>query len=200
MRIVVMMSGIGAIAKKAALACARRATELEAARRRANTARTAAKRAVALVRHGDAESAGGLISAAEKELEVLARLARTNPRLLAESFYREAVEEYVEAKALAAFVAQGRFVLPTGIIVDPEEMLGGLADATGELVRRAVTIAHESGALAELELYRAAAAALSHELAAVSEAGKLRQKHDEVERNLHRLEQLIYEIKGRGEE
>ncbi len=197
MRIVVVMSGIGALAKKAATVCARRAVQFEAARRRAHTARTAAKRAVALVRHADAERAGELIATAERELGALARLARTNARVLSESFYREAVEEYVEAKALAALVAHARFALPAEIVVDPEEMLGGLADATGELVRRAVTIAHESGALAELERYRSAAAALSHELAAVSEAGKLRQKHDEVERNLHRLEQLIYETRGR---
>ncbi len=193
------MSDIGIIAKRAAASYAKRATEFDAARRRAHAARTAAKRAVALARHGDREAAGALIAAAEKELTALARLARRMPRLLAESFYREAVEEYVEAQALRAFIADERLALPSALVIDPEELLGGLADATGELVRRAVTIADERGALAALERYRSAASALSHELTAVADAGRLRQKHDDVERNLHRLEQLIYDARGRGE-
>jgi predicted translin family RNA/ssDNA-binding protein len=161
-------------------------------------ARTAAKRAVALARQDGSEEAARLIAAAEKELTALTRSAERDPALIAESFYRDAVEEYAEALALRALVAGGRLVFPRGIAIDPDEILGALADATGEIVRRAVSTAHTEGALAEIERYLSAAEEISQELALVSHTGKLRQKHDEVERNLRRLEQLIYEARGRG--
>jgi len=84
--------------------------------------------------------------------------------------------------------------IPDFIKVGAEEIISGTCDFTGELVRRAVTIANLKN-LQDLTLYQKAVENVAQELTKVGFRGKLRQKYDEVERNLRKLEDILYDIK-----
>jgi predicted translin family RNA/ssDNA-binding protein len=156
--------------------------------------RSAAKRAIAFLRKENFEQASKFIDEAEKALKELAPIVSRDPRFLGEGYYREAVEEYAESKIFYTYLLEKKILFPKYVFIGSEEILLGSADVSGELVRRSVSIAREKDARQEIERYKKAIENLSHDMTPVAQGGKLRQKHDEVERNLAKIERILYEI------
>jgi predicted translin family RNA/ssDNA-binding protein len=158
--------------------------------------RVTAKNAIALVRRGSIDAAEPAMKTAEKLLHDAAELITKEPGLGWEGFYAEAVEEYVEAKAFCAALTAKAIEFPKSIHIDPEHVIGGIADATGELVRKAITDAF-SEPITRIEEYRELVREAVESLSAQSLSGKLRGKYDEAERNLKKLEEVIYDLRLR---
>ena len=162
----------------------------------ADRVRADAKHAITLMRQDGYQEARLLLAGAERVLKSVRRLFSRQPQLASEGFFREALEEYVEAKAYLSFLTGKSMAIPSSIPLDTDEALGGVCDFTGELVRKAMSIAdleHRK----EIKLYIQVTQKIMDELSHVSFSGKLREKYDDLERNLVRLERIAYELKIR---
>lgn len=159
--------------------------------------RADAKHAIALMRHDKFHEAGLLLAGTERTLRSVQRLLKRQPQLASEGFFREALEEYVEAKAFFSFLTGKPLTIPSFIPLDTDEALGGICDFTGELVRKAMSIAGTEH-LNEVASYVEITQKIIQELSNISFNGKLREKYDDLERNLVRLERIVYELRMRG--
>ena len=160
----------------------------------ANQVRIESKFAISLSRRANHAHAAGALQKAEKQLQVLQKMTAKSPHLARLGFYHEALEEYVEAKMYASLLSDKKAIFPTKIQIEPDILLGGIADATGELVRRAITIAN-SDTFDVITGYREIAEEVAEKLSKVRMDGKIRKKYDDVERNLRRLEEILYDIR-----
>jgi len=160
----------------------------------ADRVRSLAKHAITLMRQDKYHDAEQLLAEAERVLKSVHTLMKRQPLLATEGFFREALEEYAEAKAYHSFLTGERLTIPLFIPLDTDEALGGVCDFTGELVRKAMSIADEEH-LKEIESYVRMTQRVVDELSHVSFSGKLREKYDDLERNLVKLERIVYEVR-----
>ena len=159
-----------------------------------NKIRAKSKEAIALLRREDKKESEKIIKEVENLFKLINKIAEENKELKNQSFYKEAVEEYIEAITFLNFLRKPAKKIPDFIEVKPEEVISGICDFTGELVRRAITIASPKN-LKELVLYKKTVEDVAKELTKIGFRGKLRQKYDEVERNLRKIEDILYDIK-----
>lgn len=159
-----------------------------------NQIRADSKKAIALLRRAHIKESQKAIKEAESDFELINKLIKKNSDLLNRGFYKEAVEEYIEALTFYNFLTESHKQIPDFVKADSEEIIGGICDFTGELVRKAITIAHSESSQ-EILLYKKAVENVVEELTKIGLMGKLRHKYDETERNLKRIEGILYEIK-----
>jgi predicted translin family RNA/ssDNA-binding protein len=148
--------------------------------------------------HRDDRQAGErlLVEARAFQQQLKARFART-PGLVWEGSYRAMLEEYVEAMLYAAFLRGESVDAVDALGVDADAYLGGLADFTGELVRRAVTEATRHNTV-EVHRCHATVTAVVAELVQINIVGPLRPKYDQAKTNLRKLEEILYDLSLRG--
>ena len=161
----------------------------------ASDARGFSKQAITLLRAGDFEDASYKLEKAKAGLQNISKKIEEKSEniLLSYGFYREAVEEYLEALALAVFLGVlDREKFPPSVSFGVEEMISGICDFTGELVRCAINLAGKDRdfVVEEIEKYKVEVESISGALSRVGFQGKLRQKYDEAERNLIKLENI----------
>lgn len=161
-----------------------------------NGVRVLSKKAITLFCKENVKKGKKMIKNAEKKFKLINKTIKQNKDLLNQNFYREAVEEYVEAITFYNFLTKSKKQIPNFLKTEPEEIISGICDFTGELVRKAVTIANPKN-LKEIILYRETVENIINEIAKVGFQGKLRQKYNEVERNLSKLKDIIYDIKSK---
>ena len=156
--------------------------------------RIASKQTIALMRRDNVKEAKDIFARIETLFKRVNKLISQEKSIVFEHFYKEAVEEYVEAVNFFNFLTKKKKNLPTFVKVAPEEIISGICDFTGELVRRAVNLADTQN-LRTLQHYQKTIEDIAEILTKIGFRGKLRQKYDEVERNLNKLEHIIYDIK-----
>jgi predicted translin family RNA/ssDNA-binding protein len=159
-----------------------------------NEIRVVSKKAIALLRRDNIEESKKAIEEAETLFRLINEITEKNKELENQSFYKEAVEEYIEAITFYNFVNDSKKEIPDLIKVEPEGIISGICDFTGELLRKAITIASPEK-FEQLLSYEKVIEDIAEELTKIGFRGKLRQKYDEVERNLRRIEDIIYDIK-----
>jgi len=159
-----------------------------------NEVRVVSKRSIALLRRGNLREAESLLRDAETTLRKLAVMMKQHPDFQSVGFYQDAAEEYVEAIAFYSVMTKQTLRIPRGVVLTPETVLSGICDTTGELLRRAVTIAGNDEA-GEIERYRNSTEDVIAQLTVLGLSGKLRSKYDDVERNLQRIEGILYDIR-----
>jgi predicted translin family RNA/ssDNA-binding protein len=117
-------------------------------------------------------------------------------RIYEEGSFKAGAEEYVEAK-MFYFLLNGKNI---GKIKDMkfsyESYLGGICDASGEMVRRAINEASH-GNLKEVEKIKGVINDIMSELVEFDMTGYLRTKYDQARGNLRKIEQINYEVKIR---
>lgn len=116
-----------------------------------------------------------------------------------EGSFQSAQEEYLEATFFFDFLTKKelkRFPEPAARTTD---VLGALADLSGELVRYAVKLVTRSGtqAVKEVEAMKKISEEIVGGLMRFHLTGKLRSKHDDAKRNLKRLEEILYDLRLR---
>lgn len=159
-----------------------------------NEIRGQSKQTVALLRRDHVRTSKVVLLKIEQLIRDAGALIKKHPDLRHEGFYVEALEEYAEARVLYNFIIGSAPKFPARIFLSPEEIIGGICDATGELVRKAISDA-SVGTLKKIEMYRSVIEGVSQALTTMGLQGKLRHKYDDVERNLQKLENIIYDIK-----
>jgi len=159
-----------------------------------NEIRVKSKRAIALLRRDNTQESKKEIKVAEEGFKLINKLTKNNKDLLKQGFYKEATEEYVEALAFYNFLKRAKTKIPEFVQIRSEEIISGICDFTGELLRRAITIASKEQ-LKQLSVYKNAIEDIAQELTKIGFRGKVRQKYDEVERNLKKMEGILYDIK-----
>ena len=159
-----------------------------------NKIRAKSKEAIAMLRRENRKESKKAIKEAENFFKLINKTVKENRELKSQGFYKEAVEEYIEAITFFNFFEKSAMKVPDFIEVRPSEIISGICDFTGELVRRAITIASKES-FNELISYKEATQNVAKELTKIGFQGKLRQKYDEVERNLRKMEDILYDIK-----
>ena len=78
-----------------------------------------------------------------KKIDFLMEQMRTRGELQFTGFYKTAMQEYVEALSYYGFIKSKKLPAISSLKVNEEDYLMGICDLTGELARKAVTIAHK---------------------------------------------------------
>lgn len=160
------------------------------------TAARLAKQAIFSFQRGEAEQGIKQLAEAEPLLLKGRQMVKKDARLNAEGIWRAALEEFCEASFVQKVVA-GTDLFPPQIVTDePDILIGGMADAVGEIVRLAVRSATEHDAKRVDELF-ALAEKLVAFLTSLDLTGNLRAKGDQSRQHLRRLEDLRYEMSRR---
>ena len=156
--------------------------------------RAKSKNAIALLRRENYTESREVILEAEELFKEINRRVGRNETPLRYGAYTEAVEEYIEALTFHNYLTGRKSGLPKFVEAGPEEVIAGISDFTGELVRKAVTSASVEN-LHMIVSYKKEIEYVAEELTKIGFRGKLRQKYDEVERNLNKMENIVYDLK-----
>ncbi len=155
------------------------------------------KQAIFLAHESNLKEANSRLDEAKKHLVELNKKYNKSNRLQSEGMYKDAVEEFLEAKFFILVLENKKIDIDKDLVFNPEEYLGALSDMTGELVRQCVLIGDKNG-LDKIKKYREITKELIGFMLALYMTGKLRMKFDDAKRNLKRIETMIYEIKLRN--
>ena len=162
---------------------------------KANSIRGRAKQVISYLRHNKVSQAQQILRSLDKEIRSLKKTFQKYPPLASEGFWREAIEEYCEAKIYYSFL----YTKPLSLAVETsyylEEILGGYCDFTGELIRKVISSKDSFAVLRQLDYFIKTVSALVNTFATLAFSGRLRAKYDQLERNLKQLEKIRYEIR-----
>jgi len=152
----------------------------------------ASKQAIYALHRGDVAEAEKLVRSAKKEKAVIEKKI-TDPKLRTGGF-SAACEELAEAAAFLHYHKTGGLLPFADLGITPEEYLGGLADLTGELGRRAVTLATDRKA-DEVKKIKEFTEMIYGEFVQFDfRNGDLRRKYDSIKYNLQKMERVLYEL------
>lgn len=135
-----------------------------------------------------------LLTNLKKEKQSLDKIASKGKKLFYEGSYSQAMQEYAEALAYYGFIKNKKIPAISSLKVSEEDYLMGICDLTGELTRKAVTIAHKDPK--EVEKIKNLVEELFGEFLKFDlRNSELRKKSDSIKWNLKKLEEVIYDIK-----
>jgi predicted translin family RNA/ssDNA-binding protein len=154
------------------------------------------KRAIFALHRGDAPQAEALLKEASDHFAECEKIFKTFPALK-EGAYTAALEEYAEALLFRQYVEKKSLGKIEKRAMTTEVYLGGLSDATGEIVRYATRQAI-SGNTKEVEKAEQVVSQVVENLLRLDLTGYLRQKFDQAKKNLRQLEQILYDLRLRG--
>lgn len=159
------------------------------------------KKAISRLHYEDFKTAEALLAEASESFKVLGKTIAKNKKIKYEGFVREGLEEFVEASLYLNFLKYSKPDLPKKVIDfisdDPDILIGGLCDFTGEATRRAVRIASKER-MGELTAISETVNLIIEGLLEIDLSGYVRTKFDQAKRNAHKLEMMIYEIRIRS--
>jgi len=151
------------------------------------------KRAIFAMHRDDLKDARRLLAEASAQFKACEKNMRSFNGLEEAGVYHAALEEYAEALLFLRYLDKGAFGLIEARAMRVSVYLGGLSDATGELVRHAVRRATD-GDQGEVERAYKAAEQVVAFLLDLDLTGNLRTKFDQAKKNLRTLEQMRYEL------
>ena len=160
----------------------------------ANNIRVDSKKAIALSRRDNFKEVKKLFNNINNNFKNFNKIAKQESSIIYESFYSEAVEEYIEAVYFFEFLNNNKINIPKYIKITPEQVIAGVCDFTGELVRKSINLADVKNFKLLNNFYQTIDK-IAEDLTRIGLRGKLRQKYDEVERNLKHMEQILYDIR-----
>ncbi len=157
----------------------------------------AAKQAIYAVHRDDLARAERLLKEAEAVKQRIEG-AIGHDKALRTGGFCNALEEYVEARTLLDFVKRGTVTRLKDLGVDPEEYLGGLADLTGELGRRAVLAATRHDVEEVKRIHDVLERIYGQFVRFDFRNGELRRKYDSIKYNLQKAERVLYDLTLKG--
>lgn len=156
-----------------------------------------AKRAIFALHRGDRPGALALLAEGALYLAEAAKLIKSHPDLDGEGSYRAALEETAEARLFLGYVEHGTLGGLDRRLMAPDIYLGGLSDATGEIVRLALRQATDGDTKSVQHAHQVVEEAIAF-LYELDLTGNLRSKFDQAKKNLRALEQLRYDLRPRA--
>ncbi len=160
---------------------------------RASSALSLSKRAIFALHRDDCVQAQQHLKAARELLHACEKLGKSFSALRNEGVFHAALEEYAEALLFDRFITKGSFGPVDAQAMEAGVYLGGLCDATGELVRYAMRQTTK-GNHGEVERAFEATEIVINFLLELDLTGYLRTKFDQAKKNLRHLEQMRYDL------
>ncbi len=162
----------------------------------AETLQREAKKSVHLLVHKRLLNVPEKLRSLREEVACLLGMVKKNPLLHNVSVVDDGLEEYAEFVALALFLEKNFGIAALVKGISAETIIGGIADATGELVRIARAKMDEK----EGEKIREHIISVYNHLLdlPITRNGKLRSKTEDVHRNLLRTEEILFDIRIRA--
>lgn len=171
--------------------------EFDKARRviinQANEALHKSKQAIFSLHRDNLKEASKHLATASKILNDLERDFGKRKRLRGEGSWCAACEEFIEANLLYQFIKGETVGKIKGVSLQCEEYLGGLSDYTGELLRRAVLLA-SNRKFNDVKVILDEIREVIYLMLQYNLTGQLRTKFDQVKKNMHKIEEIYYEI------
>lgn len=152
-----------------------------------------AKKAIFAMHRNDLSTGNTHLNQAIDMIKSLVKANKKHPGLLSEGSFRAAVEEIVEASLLSNFLAGKSLKKVTGIPVEDDVFIAGLADVPGELYRYALKMGTEHK-IAEVQRAQAVAEEIVESLIEFDLTKHLRNKFDQAKSSLHKIERVVYEL------
>lgn len=157
--------------------------------------RQGSKRAIFYLLKHKLREAHDTIAETKKNLQQALLLIKKNHFLADSGVYQAACEEYLEAKLFENYLLEKtildlfEFSLPTEIV------LGAISDFTGELVRKSILLATDSKK-SDIEKIKKIVeeVVLAMTNIELSSGGYLRNKIDQVDKNLRKIEEILYSL------
>ncbi|MBU2566190.1 hypothetical protein KKG46_01370 [Patescibacteria group bacterium] len=150
------------------------------------------KRAIFALQRQDEKAAKDLLSDASQNITKCRLILKNNPILWSEAAFKACLEEYAEAKLFESHL-KGKMEIPKDLKDDTHAILGGLADAAGEIARHAVLRATEHDKQS-VEKAHATVLEIVDMLAQLDLTGSLRSKFDQSKSHLRRIEDIRYDL------
>ena len=152
------------------------------------------KQLIYTIHRKDMKEASTLLNNVKKEKQALDKIASSNQKLFYEGAYSDACQEYVEALTYYSFIKNKKIPLISSLKVSEADYLMGICDLTGELGRKAVTIAHKNPK--EVAKIKDLVEEIFGEFIKFNlRNGNLRKKSDSIKWNLKKLEEVMYDLK-----
>ena len=127
-------------------------------------------------------------------LNELKKIIKKSPVLEFSGAFKAGVEEYAEAMIYSGFVRTGKIISYKSLKIDSELYLMGLADFTGELVRKAVFLAGKGEVNKVMKIKDLVDAVYGEMLGFDLRNSDIRRKFDSIKYNLKKLEGLVLDL------
>lgn len=151
------------------------------------------KQAIFSLHRDDFKEAASKLEKAEKITAKLRKVSSKAPERYSGSF-KGALEEYSEAKMFYEFLKNNKLPTLKELNVNPEQYLGGLADFTGEIVRKAALLATDKK-VSEVKAIRNLIDDVFGQFVQFDfRNGDLRRKYDNIKYNLQKVEGMLYDL------
>ncbi len=153
------------------------------------------KMVIYAVHRNELKQASDHLKQLEKAKKDMESLAHSNPQLTTVGAFEVALQEYVEAVLYFDFVQNAKITPNKKLKVTVNAYLGGLADLTGELLRRAVFLAGKYDSKKVIQIRDLADEIYGEMLKFDIRGGEIRKKFDSIKYNLKNLEDLVLQLK-----
>ncbi|MFA5142150.1 MAG: haloacid dehalogenase [Candidatus Woesearchaeota archaeon] len=152
------------------------------------------KQVIYAVHRVDMKDAEKLTKVMIAELDELNQYIKKNPKMYHQGSYKVSVQEYVEAMLFYGFVKENRLMTRKELNVDADYYLLGLADLSGELVRKAILDATNKNYESPKQIREIVAQIYQWLLEFDIRDGELRKKFDGIKYDLKKLEDLCFQL------
>jgi len=160
--------------------------------------RRLSKRAIFHINREEIEKAEALIQEAEELLNTIMKNANSDELLLSSEGYKVGVEEFLEAYLLFS-ICSDKGIKIDNFVISPTRKLGAFSDICGELARQSVMLGakRKTGAVKK-NRDRIEQILLKMSEAKIVENSYLRNKYDQADRALRKVEGILYDLEIRS--
>jgi len=153
------------------------------------------KRLIYSVHRNDLREANALFKEVKKKKQDIDKTAKKHKKLAYEGSYSEAMQEYAEAMCYYSFINKNKIPSIKEIGVNTNDYLLGICDLTGELVRKAVSLAVKRR-YKEVEKIKKIIEEIYNEFLKFDLRNSyLRKKSDSIKYNLKKIEEVVYDAR-----
>jgi len=158
-------------------------------------ARQNSKKAIFFLMKEKVDEAKKALDTAKTNLEKCDSLFKKEKLLQESGAYKTAVEEYLEAKLFECYLSEKMTFDIFNFPLPAETILGAISDFTGELVRKSILFATE-GKKSKIVKIKTVIEEVVLALTDIElgSGGYLRTKIDQVDKNLRKVEEILYSV------
>lgn len=153
------------------------------------------KRLIYSVHRSNTEEAKSLFKEVKNKKQIIDKIAKKHRHLIYEGSYSEAMEEYSEAMCYYSFINHKKIPGRKALGVKTNDYLRGLCDLTGELVRKAVSLAVKRKYKEVQSIKKVIEEIYNEFLKFDLRNSYLRKKSDSIKYNLKRIEEIVYDTR-----
>jgi predicted translin family RNA/ssDNA-binding protein len=152
------------------------------------------KQVIYAVHRNDLKDAEKLSKDMRKDLDELNEYIKKNPKMYHQGSYKVSIQEYVEAMLFYGYVKENRLYTRKELNVDTDYYLLGVADLSGELVRKAILDATQKNYDSAIKIKGVVSDIYTLLLQFDIREGELRKKFDGIKYDLRKLEDLCFQL------